>query len=106
MRALAKLRGSLHVVAIAVQDSRLNVLSWIKDHPEFDFTFVTDPELPDTASRLVAYFGASGIPLNVLVGADGVIIEKWSGFGSAAELEKRLASFLRPSGTQTAYPYN
>lgn len=106
MRALAKLRGSLHVVAIAVQDSRLNVLSWIKDHSEFNFTFVTDPELPETASRLVAYFGANAIPLNVLVGADGVVIEKWGGFGSAAELEKRLAPFLRPSGTQTAYPYN
>ncbi len=106
MRALARLRGSLRVVAIAVQDSRWNVLAWIKDHPEFNFTFVTDPELPETTSRLVAYFGANGTPLNVLVGADGVIIEQWGGFGSATELEKRLSPYLRPSGTQVAYPYN
>jgi thiol-disulfide isomerase/thioredoxin len=101
MQVLAKLesayRGSLRVVAIAVQDSRLNVLSWIKDHPQFNFTFVTDPELPEAASRLVAYFGANAIPLNVLVGADGVIIEKWGGFGSAVELEKKLSPYLQPS---------
>jgi len=100
MQALAKLesdyRGSLRVVAIAVQDSRLNVLSWIKDHPQFAFTFVTDPELPEAASRLAAYFGASATPLNVLVGADGVIIDKWGGFGSAAELEKKLSRYLQP----------
>jgi thiol-disulfide isomerase/thioredoxin len=99
MRALAKLefayRGSLRVVAIAVQDSRWNVLSWIMDHPQFNFTFVTDPELPEAASRLVAYFGANAIPLNVLVGKDGVIIEKWGGFGSAAELEKKLSPYLQ-----------
>lgn len=101
MQALAKLestyRGSLRVVAIAVQDSRLNVLSWIKDHLRFNFTFVTDPELPETASRLVAYFGANAIPLNVLVGADGVIIEKWGGFGSTVELEKKISPYLQPS---------
>jgi thiol-disulfide isomerase/thioredoxin len=100
MRELAKLesayRGSLRVVAIAVQDSRLNVLSWIKDHPQFNFTFVTDPELPETTSHLVAYFGANGSPLNVLVGADGVIIDRWGGFGSAVELEKKLSPYLQP----------
>lgn len=101
MAALAELqsayRASLRVVAIAVQDSRLNVLSWIQDHPEFDFTFFTDPELPETTSRLVSYFGANGTPLNVLVGADGVIIEKWGGFGSAVELEKKISPYLRNS---------
>lgn len=102
MRALNKLepayRGSLQVLAVAVQDSRLNIQSWIKTHPQFDFTFVTDPDLPETASRLVTYFGASGIPVSVLVGADGTVIENWGGFDSAEKLEKKIAPFLRPSG--------
>lgn len=109
MRELAKLepayRGSLRVVAIAVQDSRLNVLTWIKDHPEFNFTFVTDPELPETASRLLAYFGANGTPLNVLVGADGIILDKWGG-GSASQLQKKLAPYLHstnPRASANAY---
>ena len=99
MRTLAKLepsyRGSLKVVAVAVQDSRLNVLSWLKAHPQFDFTFVTDPELPEIASRLVAYFDAHGIPKSVLVGADGVVIENWGGFNGEIDLEKKLAPFLQ-----------
>ncbi len=102
LRALAKLepsyRGSLEVVAIAVQDSRLNVLSWLKANPQYDFNFVTDPELPEAASRLVTYFHGNAIPISVLVGADGVIIENWSGFDSADDLGKKLAPFLRPSG--------
>jgi cytochrome c biogenesis protein CcmG, thiol:disulfide interchange protein DsbE len=102
LQALAKLepayRGALRVVAIAVQDSRLNVLSWMKAHPQFDFTFVTDPELPETASHLVTHFNANGIPVSVLVGADGIVIENWGGFGAADELEKKLAPFLRPAG--------
>ncbi|HVO97874.1 MAG TPA: TlpA disulfide reductase family protein [Bryobacteraceae bacterium] len=101
LQALAELepsyRGSLQVVAIAVQDSRLNILSWMKAHPQFDFTFVTDPELPETASRLVTYFNANGIPVSVLVGADGLVIENWGGFNSADELKQKLALFLRPS---------
>jgi thiol-disulfide isomerase/thioredoxin len=99
MQALAKLepayRGSLRVVAIAVQDSRLNVLSWIEAHPQFNFMFVTDPQLPDTASRLVAYFDARGIPRSVLVGADGIVIENWGGYRGADELEKKLAPILQ-----------
>lgn len=97
MQTLAKLepafRGKLRVVAIAVQDSHLNVLSWIKDHPQYDFTFLTDPELPEKTSRLSTQFGVVGVPVNVLVGADGTVIENWGGY-QAEELEKRLAKFL------------
>jgi thiol-disulfide isomerase/thioredoxin len=101
LRALAKIepsfRGLLRVVAIAVQDSRLNVISWLKTHQQFDFTFVTDPELPETASRLVTYFDAIGIPRSILVGADGIVIENWGGFNGADDLEKKLAPILQPS---------
>lgn len=101
LRTLAKLepsyRGTLKVVAVAVQDSRLNVLSWLQAHPQFDFTFATDPELPERASRLVTYFDADAIPQSVLVGADGIVIENWGGFDAADEVEKKLAPFLQPS---------
>jgi thiol-disulfide isomerase/thioredoxin len=101
MEALAKLepayRGKLRVLAIAVQDSRLNVLSWVKEHPQFDFTFATDPELPETTSRLVTYFGAVAIPVSVLVSADGTVMDSWFGFRTAEELEKKLSHLLQPS---------
>ena len=86
-------RGRLRVLAIAIQDSRLNVLSWIKDHPQFDFTFLTDPELPEKTSRLSALFGVLGPTLNVLVGADGTVLKSWGGYLSN-ELEKNLRPFL------------
>jgi thiol-disulfide isomerase/thioredoxin len=101
LQALAKIepsfRGSLRVVAIAVQDSRLNVISWLKSHQQFDFTFVTDPDLPETASRLVTYFDAVGIPKSILVGADGVVIENWGGFHGTDDLEKKLAPIVQSS---------
>jgi thiol-disulfide isomerase/thioredoxin len=99
MRALVKLepvyRGKLKVAAIGVQDSRLNILTWWKEHPQFDFMLLTDPELPEANSRLSTYFGAGGIPVNVLVGADGKVIENWFGY-EAAELEQKIVRLLRP----------
>lgn len=101
LQALAKLepayRGKLRIVPIAVQDSRLNVLSWMKEHPQYDFMFLTDPDLPDRNSRLSLHFGVYGIPVSVLVDADGTVIENWGGFFTSEELEKKLGRFLQPS---------
>ncbi|HEV2447158.1 MAG TPA: TlpA disulfide reductase family protein, partial [Candidatus Sulfopaludibacter sp.] len=101
MEALAKLEpayyGKLRVVAIAVQDSRLNVLTWMKENQQFDFTFLTDPELPETASRLSTYFDTIGIPVSVLVDSDGIVMDRWFGFRSADELKHKLGPFLQPS---------
>jgi thiol-disulfide isomerase/thioredoxin len=101
LQALAKLepayRGKLRVVPIAVQDSRLNVLSWMKEHPQYDFMFLTDPDLPDKNSRLSTHFGIYGIPVSVLVGADGAVIENWAGFRTSEELEQKLGRFLEPA---------
>jgi len=98
MQALLKLRpsyqGKLSVVAIATQDSRLNVVSWVKEHPQFDFLFLTDAELPDQSSRLSTYFEAQGIPVSVLVAADGTVVENWSGFESEQDLAKKLSHLL------------
>src|SRR5205085_4246935 len=35
-------KGKLKIVAIAVQDSRLNVLEFIKRHPTYKFSFLSD----------------------------------------------------------------
>jgi thiol-disulfide isomerase/thioredoxin len=99
MEALVKLRpyykDKLNVVAIATQDSRLNVVSWVHEHPQFDFQFLTDPELPDRSSRLSTYFEADGIPVNVLVAADGTVVDNWFGFESEQDLEKKLGGLLK-----------
>lgn len=73
-------KGELQIVAVAVQDSRLNVLKFIKENPRYKFIFLTDPEMQESESRLGIYFGLNGIPVNVFVDARGKIIEHWSGF--------------------------
>jgi len=98
LETLAKLEptysGKLRVIAIAIQDSRLNVESWIKDHPGYNFTYVTDPELPSLDSHLVMYIGSHGVSETLLVDGKGTVIDAWSGFTKPDELEKRLAHFL------------
>lgn len=73
-------KGELQIVAVAVQDSRLNVLKFIKENPRYKFIFLTDPEMQESESRLGTYFGLNGIPVNVFVDARGKIVEHWSGF--------------------------
>jgi thiol-disulfide isomerase/thioredoxin len=55
-KALQTLRGP-RIVAIAVQDSRPNVLDFVKNNPQFEFTILTDPEMPAEESRLSSFFG-------------------------------------------------
>jgi hypothetical protein len=88
------------VLAVALQDSRLNVESWVKDHPDYHFTFVTDPELPSQISRLVEYSGSPGIPVTLLIDTKGIVTDQWFGYEKSEELEKKLAQFLSPSNTR------
>jgi thiol-disulfide isomerase/thioredoxin len=73
-------KGELQIVAVAVQDSRLNVLKFIKENPRYKFIFLTDPEMQESESPLGIYFGLNGIPVNVFVDARGKIVDHWSGF--------------------------
>ena len=73
-------KGELQIVAVAVQDSRLNVLKFIRENPRYKFIFLTDPEMQESESRLGIYFGLNGIPVNVFVDGGGKIVEHWSGF--------------------------
>ena len=103
LQTLAKLeptyRGKLRVIAVAVQDSRLNIQAWIKDHPGYNFTYVTDPESPSDNSRLMVYVGSRGIPHTLLVDSNGTIVDAWVGCNSG-ELENRVAHFLASSNKQ------
>ena len=74
-------KGELQVVAVAVQDSRLNVLKFIKENPRYKFIFLTDPDMQESESRLVDYFELKdGIPVNVFIDTQGKIVDHWSGF--------------------------
>lgn len=67
--------GELQVVALAVQDARLNVLSFVKKHPEYKFIFLTDPNLEDSNSAILRFFVGEGVPRNALIDPEGVIVE-------------------------------
>ena len=74
-------KGKLQVLAVAVQDSRLNVLKFIKENPRYNFIFLTDPDMQESESRLETYFDfKDGIPVNVFVDTEGKIVDEWSGF--------------------------
>jgi thiol-disulfide isomerase/thioredoxin/outer membrane lipoprotein-sorting protein len=67
--------GKVQVIAIGVQDSRLALVEYAKKHPEFHFTFVTDPHLEDRESKISHFFFGEGIPKNAFVNADGKIFD-------------------------------
>jgi thiol-disulfide isomerase/thioredoxin len=90
-----KYKGKLNIIAIAVKDSRLNVLRFIKGHPEYTFTIVTDPEMQDTQSRLYDFFQTEGIPVSVFVNSSGTIIDRWEGFEDEATLIKRIDQLMK-----------
>jgi thiol-disulfide isomerase/thioredoxin/outer membrane lipoprotein-sorting protein len=80
-------KGELQVLAVAVQDSRLNVLKFIKENPRYKFVFVTDPDIQESESRLAAAFGVSNLPKSIFVDAQGKIVDQWTGF---KETEQQL----------------
>ena len=87
-------KGRLHVVAIAVQDTRLNVLEFIKKNPRYRFIFLSDPEISKAESRLSQYFGIKGIPASVFVDGQGRVLDHWSGFTGEEGLVKRIQKLM------------
>lgn len=90
-----KYKGKLNIIAIAVKDSRLNVLRFTKEHPEYTFTIVTDPEMQDTQSRLYDFFQTKGIPISVFVNSSGTIIDRWEGFDDETILIKKIDQLMK-----------
>jgi thiol-disulfide isomerase/thioredoxin/outer membrane lipoprotein-sorting protein len=87
-------KGKLQVVAIAVQDTRLNVLEFIKKNPRYRFIFLSDPEISDRESRLNLYFGIKEIPVSVFVDGQGRVVDHWSGFSGEEGLVKRIQKLM------------
>ena len=87
-------KGKLRVVAIAVQDTRLNVLEFIKKNTRYKFTFLTDPGMAEAESRLSLYFGIRGIPVTVFVNGQSRVLDRWSGFSGEEELVKRIEKLM------------
>ncbi len=73
-------KGELRVLAVAVQDSRLNVVKFTKENPRYKFMFITDPDMQESESRLASYFGIESLPASVFVNAQGKVVDQWSGF--------------------------
>jgi len=53
--------GKLRIVALATEDSRLNVLNFIKEHPEYGFIYLTDPSLAEGRSAILKFFAPLSI---------------------------------------------
>jgi thiol-disulfide isomerase/thioredoxin len=89
-------KGDLRVLAVAVQDSRLNVLTFIKENPRYKFVFVTDPEMQESESRLGATLGVRLLPKSIFVDAQSNIVAEWTGFKEAEQplLEKRVRQLM------------
>jgi thiol-disulfide isomerase/thioredoxin len=90
-----KHQRKLEIIAIAVKDSRLNVLRFDKEHPEYTFTIVTDPEMQDKQSRLYDFFTNEGIPVSVFVNSSGIIVDKWAGFDNESILIDKIDQLMK-----------
>lgn len=75
-----KYKGDLQVLAVGVQDSRLNVVKFTRENPSYKFIFLTDPDMQESESRIGTYFGLNSVPVSIFVDAQGKIVEQWNGF--------------------------
>ena len=95
-----KYQGKLRVVAIAVQDSRINVVEFVRKMPQYKFTFLTDPDLTNPESRLSLFFGVRGLPVSIFVDAQGRVIDRWLGFDGEEKLTLRLQKLMAQYGSK------
>jgi len=87
-------KGKLKIVAIAVQDLKMNVTEFIKKNPGYKFTFLSDPELPDGQSRVNVYFELSSLPTSVFVDSQGKVIDRWAGFENETRLVEKIQQLM------------
>ncbi len=88
--ALDRHPGQLQIVALGVQDSRLNIMNYVARHPEYKFVFLTDPHLEDRNSAISRFFPGEGIPRNVWIDAQGKIVEYHNGGYEAKEISETV----------------
>jgi thiol-disulfide isomerase/thioredoxin len=87
-------KGKLKIVAIAVQDLKMNVAEFIKKNPGYKFTFLNDPEMPEPQSRVNEFFNLSLLPTSVFIDSQGKVIDRWAGFAGEAQLAKKIQQLM------------
>ena len=89
-------RGQLQVLAVAVQDSRLNVVEFVRNQRQYGFVFLTDPELPAVEdSKLLRYLLlGQGIPVSLFVDGKRRVLSHWSGFDGEEDLVKKIQQLM------------
>jgi thiol-disulfide isomerase/thioredoxin len=89
-KLLDEYKGKLQALAIAVQEERSASLKFIKDHPQYQFVFLTEPTPGENGTPLQAFFGVEGIPVGAFVNAEGKILDRWVGFKDEKEFVERI----------------
>jgi thiol-disulfide isomerase/thioredoxin/outer membrane lipoprotein-sorting protein len=87
-------KGKLQVLAIAVQEERRASLQFIKDHPQYQFTFLTEPTPGEENTPLQSFFKIQGIPVGAFVDAEGKILDRWVGFSNEEEFNKKIRGLM------------
>ncbi|MFB3852421.1 MAG: TlpA family protein disulfide reductase [Vicinamibacterales bacterium] len=93
-KAIDESKGKLRVVAIAMQDQWDNAEGFARQHPEYKFLFLHDPDWEADQSRLSKAFGVTALPTNVFVDAGGIVRDYWRGSKNEEELLDRLRRLL------------
>lgn len=80
-----KYKDKFQVVAIASGDTRADAVGFINKHPEYKFVFLIDPDWDKPESYLKQSLGVVALPTNLLVDANGKIVNAWLGDRNAEE---------------------
>jgi len=91
-------QGRLQVLAIAVQEERRASLQFITEHPQYKFTFLTDPQAGEAGTPLLSFFEIQGIPVGLFVGSEGKIVDRWTGFKDEKEFVERIRKLMEQAG--------
>jgi len=87
-------KGKLQTLAIAVQEDRRASMRFIKDHPQYKFTFLIELTAGENGTPLQAFFGVEGIPVGLFVDAQGNIQDRWLGFTNENEFVERIRRLM------------
>lgn len=91
---LGRYAPKLEIIAVAVQDSRINVRRYLGENPGLPFTFLTDPDMQRPASSLLAALGIEGIPVTFFIDRDGTVADAWFGFTDRDLLVERIQALM------------
>ncbi len=98
MPAFSKLvedyQGKLQVIAIATGDDRTDTLAFKNKHPDYQVTWLLDPDWEKDDSNLAKSFGIIGLPTNLFIEADGKVVDYWRGLENTEALVKKVQELM------------